>query len=81
MLILTNFLNELAIIKAVIAQIWNMVTYKSLENIKLTVFFNSQYILKALKRFEQDSEEFLVESIACLSYDINSLIKKVKVSF
>lgn len=39
-------------IKAIIIQIWNAVTYKSLKNIELIVFSNNQYILKALKRLK-----------------------------
>ena len=64
-----------------VVQIWNVITYKSLENIELTVFSDSQYTLKALKRLEQDSRQFLVGNIACLSHDINSSTKYVKVGF
>lgn len=78
---LTNSLGELAGIEAVVAQIWNAVTYKSLENIELTVFSDSQYALKALKRLGQDSGQFLIGSIARLSHNINSSTKTVKVGF
>ena len=76
-----NFLGKLTMIKAVVIQIWNAVTYKSLENTELTLFFNSQYILKALKRLQQDSRKFLVGSIARLSHDKNLSTKNVRVSF
>ena len=38
---LTNFLGELAVIEAVVKQIWNVVTYKSLKNTELRVFSDS----------------------------------------
>lgn len=38
---LTNSLGELAGIEAAVAQFWNAVTYKSLENIEITVFSDS----------------------------------------
>lgn len=58
-----------------------MVIYKSLENIEIMVFFDGQYILKAVKKLEQDSGQFLVKSITVLSYDINLLTNNVKISF
>lgn len=57
---LTNSLGELAGIEAVVAQIWNAVTYKSLENIEITVFSDIQYALKALKRLGQESGQWTV---------------------
>lgn len=62
--ILSNFLGGLSGIEAVIAQIWNAVTYKALGNRDSTVFTDSLYALKALKRLGQESGQFLTGSIA-----------------
>lgn len=78
---LTNSPGELAGIEAVAARIWNAVARYSLRNVVVTVFSDSQYALKALKRIGQDSGQFLVGSIASLGHGINSSSSNVKVCF
>ena len=81
MSILTNSLGELAGIEAVVAQISSAVTHTSLNDTEITVFSDSQYALKALKRLGQDSGQFLVGSIALISHGINSSASNVKIGF